>query len=80
MVISEKQPKKSWELGRFFKTASFYNALLPRFVRRVVSPVTSLKAILSPNSIIWSRSDAKGIKFGPLDDVVMGGLLIELYS
>jgi hypothetical protein len=61
-----------WELGRFLKTAAFYDAVLPRipfFAKKLSSERNFIK-----DKIIWSNEKRNGIEWGPLDDVVMGGI------
>lgn len=65
--------KKSWEFGRFLKTASYYNALLPKLP--FTSRLSSSRIVLNPGNALWSTtSNGNGVQWGPLDDVVMGGV------
>eukprot|EP01039_Chlorochromonas_danica_P005343 gene5343-5879_t len=68
--------RKAWEVGRFLRTATFYDALLPKipFFRTT----TSKGLTIQPNSVLWNTKDPSqsviSSKWGPLDDVVMGGV------
>jgi hypothetical protein len=68
------QTKRKWEFGRFFKTANYYNALLPNAIRRTFFPQNKNINMIAPKAELWSSKDTKGIHWGPLDDVVMGGV------
>lgn len=76
-VYGIQQSKQKWDFSRFVKTAAFYDALLPRlpFLSRLK---LNDKLVLKPNEVIWSskKSSEQGdkIKWGPLDDIVMGGV------
>ena len=63
-------PKK-WDLTRFIKTASFFNALQPKFMRRFFNPI---KPSIFSENLLWSKQNDGGLRWGPLDDVVMGGV------
>lgn len=65
-----KTPKKPFQLFRFVKTLSFYDVLTPGFLKKKGSTVRSYR----PNDLIWSKSEDNGFQWGPLDDVVMGGV------
>jgi hypothetical protein len=71
---TEKKPPSSGfkNFGRFVKTLSFYDVLKPKlpFGRKP----SGLGKTLKPNEIIWSMSQDTGVEWGPLDDVVMGGV------
>lgn len=67
-AVSDKG-KKTWELGRFIRTASFYNAF------RIKIPFLSTKSgskKISRGDTLYSDK-MKEFTWGPLDDVVMGG-------
>lgn len=68
--IQNKPPK--WDLRRFLKTASFYDALFPKLP--FTSRIKQDKLVLKPNDIIWDSKSHKNVKWGPLDDIVMGGV------
>lgn len=76
-VYGIQQSKQKWDFSRFVKTAAFYDALLPRlpFLSRLK---LNDRLVLKPNDVIWSskKSSEQGdkIKWGPLDDIVMGGV------
>jgi hypothetical protein len=67
---SKSKEKRPWELGRFLKTLAFYDVLLPNPFT-LLKPKT-LKSKISKGFVFWSPEE-KLLKFGPLDDVVMGG-------
>ena len=87
MTMASARTKTRWDFGRFLKTARFYDALTPKLP--FVSRISSSREKLRPKDIIWNRfSEAsanlsqpsgpgargnRGIDWGPLDDVVMGG-------
>lgn len=69
--------KKPWELGRFFKTLVFYDALpVVPTIKKLFSGGSkasqSLKS-LTKGFVLWSPTKKGILQFGPLDDVVMGG-------
>lgn len=68
-----KPTRRSWEIGRFIKTANFYDGLKPKFIRQIFNPKKE-SVVVPPNSIIWSNTNSNDISWGPLDDVVMGGV------
>eukprot|EP01035_Chromulina_nebulosa_P021035 gene21035-27261_t len=70
---NDKSTKKNWEFGRFLKTGTFYNAFQPQIIKRLFNPVKSAQ-LFKPNQIIWSNQETNDISWGPLDDVVMGGV------
>jgi len=66
--------KKRWEIGRFLNTVRFYNGLRPNlpFLPKITMQRGDAKFI-APKTIIWSKLE-KSLEWGPLDDVVMGGV------
>lgn len=62
--------RKAWEVGRFLRTATFYDALLPKipFFRTTTSKGFTVR----PNDLLWSTKDSAqsviSLKWGPLDD------------
>lgn len=71
---SETEEKKQrWEVGRFLRTASFYNAIKIPFLSDMIAPPRTDTKVVNAGDVIWSKEDPK-IAFGPLDDVVMGGV------
>ena len=60
-----------WEFFRFLKQANFFSALKPKFMRS--SSVAAGAIAVRPGAVLWSKDDSKGVEWGPLDDVVMGG-------
>mmetsp|Transcript_32487 Transcript_32487/g.71494 ORF Transcript_32487/g.71494 Transcript_32487/m.71494 type:complete len:239 (-) Transcript_32487:225-941(-) len=71
---SLEAPKQRWDLGRFVKTAGFYDALTPSLP--FISKLSKYRPKLDPGATIWSSvgENRAGITWGPLDDVVMGGV------
>ena len=63
--------KRPWEFFRFVRTAGFFNAFRPSFLKR--SATSQGVDAVRPGSVMWSPSGTNGIEWGPLDDVVMGG-------
>lgn len=73
MAVSVAKDKRvSWEFGRFVRTGNFYNAFIPNPLRRILYPQEKAE-IIFPNTELWSNKKNYGIRWGPLDDVVMGG-------
>eukprot|EP01031_Cornospumella_fuschlensis_P036121 gene36121-43804_t len=74
-LTGNKGPRKPWELARFIKTAGFYNSLLPKLP--FLKSVNSDRIVLTPNTLVWDANQPEksrvSLKWGPLDDVVMGG-------
>lgn len=70
--IGTPTKKKSWDLGRFLKTASYYDSLIPKLP--FTSKLSKDKVIFNPGSIIWESKNPFSLQWGPLDDVVMGGV------
>jgi len=66
--------KESWDIGRFIRTANYYDAFRPKFLKNLFKNKKNPTSLI-PGAIIWSNAkDApKNISWGPLDDVVMGG-------
>lgn len=67
---------KRWDFGRFLKTAGFFNAIIPSLP--FYSKLSKNKVNLAPNMAIWSANGVGktmvDVEWGPLDDVVMGGV------
>jgi Complex I intermediate-associated protein 30 (CIA30) len=64
--------KKPWEFFRFIRTANFYEAFKPKFMRSS----TGESATVRPGDTIWTAAGKNSLaaaQWGPLDDVVMGG-------
>ena len=73
---SKKGEKRPWEFGRFFNTVKFYDALTPKipFISDLFKRASkSDSKLLKPNDLVWS-STSQDLEWGPLDDVVMGGV------
>mmetsp|Transcript_16555 Transcript_16555/g.22790 ORF Transcript_16555/g.22790 Transcript_16555/m.22790 type:complete len:248 (+) Transcript_16555:3-746(+) len=73
-----KAQRKPWEFGRFLKTASYFDAFKPKFKIPFLSSTKASK-VVQPNDVLWSSTESKGkfqndFAWGPLDDVVMGGV------
>jgi len=69
-----------WDLGRFARTTLFFNS--PDAVLQRLNPINQLglsKQKLSSGGILWSASEPL-LEFGPLDDVVMGGISESTFS
>lgn len=67
--------KKPWEFGRFVNTVRFYNAFQPKipFLSKIFKGKNRPLQDVTVNSVIWSI-DNPTMDWGPLDDVVMGGV------
>jgi hypothetical protein len=65
-----KSNAQKWELGRFLKTLAYYDVLKPRlkFLEAKISALHIPKGF-----ILWNPTNQSILKWGPLDDVVMGG-------
>ena len=70
-VKTAEKKRTPWEFFRFLKQANFFSALKPKFMRS--SAVAAGAIEVRPGAVLWSKDDKKGIEWGPLDDVVMGG-------
>lgn len=71
VITMSTQPKQNWDLGRFIRTASYFESI--RFPFLPNSPGKD-RVKLSAGSTLWqSENPNKTIEWGPLDDVVMGG-------
>mmetsp|Transcript_20483 Transcript_20483/g.28603 ORF Transcript_20483/g.28603 Transcript_20483/m.28603 type:complete len:281 (-) Transcript_20483:131-973(-) len=69
--------KKPWDFPRFVKTvATFSPPPSPvKLIRRVLGQKeTDQKISLRTNQDIWNIANPLGLRFAPLDDVVMGGV------
>ena len=64
----QQQPpgRQPWELGRFIQQSSKFVSINPL--------ATPTKQKVQPGDLLWEPSSSSGIRFGPLDDVVMGGV------
>lgn len=65
--------KQRWPVGRFLKTLTFFDALpkLPFFQKVTLgTPTTEL----GPGSVLFNMAKGQSLEFGPLDDIVMGGV------
>lgn len=77
MLSAEGAPqtgaKQRWPLMRFVKTLTFFDALpkLPFFQKVTIGTPTSE---LGPGSVLFSLAKGQRLDFGPLDDIVMGGV------
>ena len=72
LLAAKTEKKRSpWEFFRFLKQANFFSALKPKFMRS--SAVAAGAIEVRPGTVLWSKDDKKGVEWGPLDDVVMGG-------
>eukprot|EP01041_Mallomonas_annulata_P014297 gene14297-30422_t len=71
---SKKEERRPWEFGRFLKTVGFYEGFKPNIpiLSKLLKRRGDGKSIY-PNDILWSTEN-KSIEWGPLDDVVMGGV------
>lgn len=67
-----KSKRKSWDWGRFLKTATFYDSLLPKLP--FTSKLSSDRVMFKPGDTIWESKNPFTLQWGPLDDVVMGGV------
>ena len=67
---SSRQP---WELGRFVQQSSKFVNLNPLAQKAV-------KQEILPGDVVWEPSDAPQFRFGPLDDVVMGGVSASTFD
>ena len=80
-MIQKNQKSQPWEFGRFLKTANYYGAFTPR-IRLPFFPSSQKSSnpkSAKPNDILWNSKDSNGLfqndfQWGPLDDVVMGGV------
>ena len=73
----EKSRRAPWEFGRFLKTANFYGAFKPKisFLSNLFKKKVLKEKVINPSEEIWSVvSNPFSIRWGPLDDVVMGGV------
>ena len=70
---SDKEEKKPWEIGRFLKTVSFYNAFKIPIISDLISPVKTDTVQVRTGDVLWSIDENK-VEWGALDDVVMGGV------
>lgn len=70
---SSKSKVKSWEFGRFIKTLSFYDVLKPKFRFLPFRSKQSDSLKVKKGFQLWSPTNKNLLKWGPLDDVVMGG-------
>ena len=61
-----------WDLQRFAKTAFFFNS--PQEVLKRVPLPGRQAPSLGPDAMLFSASSSSLLEFGPLDDVVMGGV------
>jgi hypothetical protein len=63
--------RRAWDLPRFVKTAAFYGVFNPKlpFLNAAKEP-----KITSPKTVLWSLNSSSSLQWGPLDDVVMGGV------
>jgi hypothetical protein len=70
--------RQPWDFRRFVKTAAFYNAILPKLP--FFSRLNKGKNRFDRNAVIWAQSGLSNsetrppVEWGPLDDVVMGGV------
>ena len=62
---------RPWELGRFFKTLQYFDVLRPKF-KFFTKAVAS--NVVKKRFIFWSETERSLLQWGPLDDVVMGGV------
>ena len=60
-------------IGRFLKTWTFYNSLKIPIISNLINPIKTDTIKVKPGDVIWSK-DEKKVEWGPLDDVVMGGI------
>ncbi len=65
--------RKSWEFGRFLRTATFYDALIPKLP--FIPKFASSRQIIKPGAAIWVEGDSNAqsqsqvqLSWGPLDD------------
>lgn len=73
-VQQTDKKRQRWEFGRFLKTAAFYDSLTPR-LPFMGSRLSKDRIVLSPGSFLWNaKNNSMGLEWGPLDDVVMGGV------
>ena len=68
----KKSEKKNWEIGRFLKTYAFYNSIKIPFISDLIKPKADTISV-KPGDVLWSKEEKK-VEWGPLDDVVMGGV------
>eukprot|EP00545_Synedropsis_sp_CCMP1620_P005604 CAMPEP_0119005408 /NCGR_PEP_ID=MMETSP1176-20130426/1701_1 /TAXON_ID=265551 /ORGANISM="Synedropsis recta cf, Strain CCMP1620" /LENGTH=252 /DNA_ID=CAMNT_0006957213 /DNA_START=23 /DNA_END=781 /DNA_ORIENTATION=- len=66
-ALKAEQARQPWEFGRFVKQSSKFVSL-PNPFRR-----SSNEVKIEPGEILWTPSSSS-FSFGPLDDVVMGGV------
>jgi hypothetical protein len=76
---ANKSVRQRWELGRFLRTANFYGALTPKIALPFLTRKSSKSKLVSPGDVLWNslKDDGKcqsDFIWGPLDDVVMGGV------
>ena len=70
LIVAALSMAQPWDLGRFARTAIFFNS--PQDVLQRLSP---LKPPPNPcDGVLWSAAQSTRLQFGPLDDVVMGGV------
>jgi hypothetical protein len=69
-VKSTKNETSNWDFVRFIKTAAFYDVLKPKLPFFTTKKSTRL---IPKGFSLWSSDNDKIAKWGPLDDVVMGG-------
>mmetsp|Transcript_24320 Transcript_24320/g.56670 ORF Transcript_24320/g.56670 Transcript_24320/m.56670 type:complete len:258 (-) Transcript_24320:76-849(-) len=62
-ATSDSQSRQPWELGRFIQQSS-----------KFVSPFGNAATTVKPGDVLWEPSSRVPFGFGPLDDVVMGGV------
>lgn len=66
-----------WDGGRFLQTANFFNG--PEALLKRLGPEAVLKQLTQGNAaeketVLWSPERTDRLEWGPLDDVVMGGV------
>ena len=69
----EEVKKQTWQIGRFLRTAGFFNAFKVPILSDLISPVRTDTVQVRTGDTLWSKDDTK-VEWGPLDDVVMGGV------
>eukprot|EP00930_Biecheleria_cincta_P048373 TRINITY_DN33699_c0_g1_i1.p1 TRINITY_DN33699_c0_g1~~TRINITY_DN33699_c0_g1_i1.p1 ORF type:complete len:328 (-),score=41.59 TRINITY_DN33699_c0_g1_i1:136-1071(-) len=65
------EERPAWDVLRAVQTAAYYDALPNPFKFLTGEPSGSVK--VAPGETIWSEENVRGLEWGVLDDVVMGG-------